>query len=67
MELLREHYEKQIAIIEDRIALMEAGKFTTRTLTIGNPKWIDTTASDIAHDRQTVEMLRSVIAKYCPD
>ncbi|GAA2867351.1 hypothetical protein GGQ99_001306 [Aminobacter niigataensis] len=64
---MREHYERQIAIIEDRIALMEAGRFTTRSMTAEHPVWVDTTAGNLAHDRQTVEMLKGVIARFYPD
>ncbi|MFU0504022.1 hypothetical protein [Pseudaminobacter sp. NGMCC 1.201702] len=63
---MRKYYEEQIAIIEHRIRLMQEGNFSTRTMTAENPVWVDTTASDIEHDKKTVEMLKGVISRFYP-
>lgn len=63
---MREHYEKQIAILEDAVSLMESGRMETKSMTSAQPVWKNTTADNITRDKQTIEMLKGVIAKYYP-
>lgn len=64
---MREHYEKQIAILEDRIALMERGDMQTKVFSADNPNWIDTTAGTIEIDKRTVADLRAILEKFYPE
>ncbi len=64
---MREKYEKDIAILEDQISLMESGRMQTKSMTAEHPEWFDSTAGTIELNKQIVESLKKIIEEHYPN